>query len=75
MRIHLVRLVVLVFATGFLIAAAAPASAPPVGTVTVPAAAGQTASDTWTGTIPPGSNPTSECTGLPLRRKTITTSR
>src|SRR5215204_2141266 len=38
------------------------ASTPPAHTVTVPAA-GATTTVTWTGTIPPGANPTSQCTG------------
>jgi hypothetical protein len=41
---------------------AAVASTPASGTVTVPSAVGQTASDSWTGTIPAGSTPTSDCT-------------
>ncbi|TMM18284.1 MAG: hypothetical protein E6F97_12485, partial [Actinobacteria bacterium] len=41
------------------------ASTPPTGSVTVPSTAGQTVSDSWTGTIPPGTNPTSDCSGLP----------
>src|SRR5207247_11375834 len=32
------------------------------GSVTVPSSIGQTASDNWTGTIQPGTNPTSDCT-------------
>ena len=41
------------------------ASNPPNGSVAVPSTVGQTASDSWTGTIPVGSNPTSDCSGLP----------
>jgi hypothetical protein len=41
------------------------ASTPPSASVTVPSSVGQTASDSWTGTIPVGSNPTSDCSGLP----------
>jgi hypothetical protein len=41
------------------------ASTPPSGSATVPASAGQTATDSWTGSIPAGSNPTSDCNGLP----------
>src|SRR5436189_4048352 len=37
------------------------ASTPPSGTVTVPTAAGQTVTDTWSGTMPAGSNATSDC--------------
>ena len=33
--------------------------------VTVPTTAGKTVSETWTGTIPPGANPNSDCTGQP----------
>src|SRR2546423_14275306 len=62
MRSRLVRLVVLVLAIGFAAAGGAPASSPPAGSVTVPTTAGGTASDSWTGTIPPGSNPASNCT-------------
>ena len=45
------------------------ASTPPTSSITVPSAAGQTVSVTWTGTIPPGANPTNACTavaGTPL---------
>ncbi|TML44251.1 MAG: hypothetical protein E6G19_09635 [Actinobacteria bacterium] len=41
------------------------ASTPASGSVTVPSATGQSASDSWTGTIPVGTNPTSDCSGLP----------
>jgi len=41
--------------------APAPASMPPTSELTVPSAVGQTVSDTWKGTIPVGSNPTSTC--------------
>src|SRR2546421_12101905 len=63
MRSRIAHVVVLVLVGGFLLAAAAPASNPPTGAVTVPATAGGTASDSWTGTIPPGANPTSDCVG------------
>jgi hypothetical protein len=49
---------------GVLGGAAAQASMPPSSTVTVPSTAGQTVTDTWTGTIPPGANPTSSCAGF-----------
>ena len=65
MRTRLVCLALLVVTIGFAAVGAAPASAPPAGTVTVPTTAGGSASDAWTGTAPVGSNPTSECTGLP----------
>jgi uncharacterized protein DUF11 len=66
MRLRLSIVAGIVLATSFVLAlGSASASAPPAGTVTVPSTAGQTASDTWMGTIPPGLNPTSECTGLP----------
>ncbi len=39
----------------------AAASTPPAGAVTVPSTAGGTVQDSWTGTIPPGSNATSDC--------------
>jgi len=40
-----------------------PASTPPTSAVTVPASAGQTVRDNppWTGTVSPGTNPTSDC--------------
>ena len=37
------------------------ASTPPASSDTVPTAAGQTVTDTWTGTIPPGANAASDC--------------
>src|SRR5438552_12383490 len=40
------------------------ASTPPTSNVTVPSAIGQTVTVMWTGTIPPGSNPSSDCTVL-----------
>src|SRR3989442_6025535 len=40
------------------------AATPPTSNVTVPSTIGQTVSVTWTGTIPPGSSPTSNCTAL-----------
>src|SRR6266699_388085 len=38
---------------------ASQAASPAAGSVTVPSSIGQTASDSWTGTIQPGTNPTS----------------
>lgn len=38
------------------------ASTPPTSSVTVPTTAGQTVTTTWTGTVPPGVDPTSDCT-------------
>ncbi len=38
------------------------ASTPASSTVTAPGTVGKTATSTWTGTIPPGANPTSSCT-------------
>ena len=59
----LAQLVALTFATVMLVVAAtAPASNPPTSSVVAPTAAGGTASDSWTGTIPPGTNPKSNCT-------------
>jgi hypothetical protein len=55
---------ILVGALSLLVAASAPASTPSASSVTVPTAAGQTVTDTWTGTIPLGANPTSSCAGL-----------
>src|SRR5207244_95032 len=40
------------------------ASMPPTDTITVPSTIGQTVSVTWTGTIPAGSDPASDCTML-----------
>ena len=40
------------------------ASTPATGSITVPTAVGQTATDTFTGTIPAGSNATSDCAKL-----------
>jgi len=62
MRSRLVCLAVLVLSIGFLAVGAAPASSPPSGSVTVPTTVGGTASDSWTGTILPGTNPDSNCT-------------
>lgn len=50
-------------ATLALAASSAGAATPPSSDVTVPATAGKTASDTWSGTIAPGANPTSDCNG------------
>jgi hypothetical protein len=56
----------LVFLTALLIGVGiSAASTPPNGSVTVPASAGQTVMDSWTGSIPAGSNPTSDCDGIP----------
>jgi hypothetical protein len=41
------------------------ASNPPESSVAVPSTLGQTATTTWTGTILPGANPTSNCASLP----------
>ena len=61
------RLAVLVVAVATIatVAAVAPGSTPPSSSVTVPTSAGQTVTDNWTGTIPIGTNPTSDCVGLP----------
>src|SRR5438552_6822093 len=40
------------------------AAMPPTSNVTVPSAIGQTVTVMWTGTIPPGSNPSSNCAVL-----------
>jgi hypothetical protein len=50
---------VVLFAAG-----AGVASMPPTSSVTVPTAAGQTATSTWTGTILPGANASSSCSGF-----------
>jgi hypothetical protein len=55
---------ILIGVLALLASASAPASTPPTSTVTVPTTAGQTEIRTWTGTIPPGANPTSSCAGL-----------
>jgi uncharacterized repeat protein (TIGR01451 family) len=62
MRSRLVYLAVLVVSIGLLAVAAAPASSPPSSTITAPSTLGGTATDAWTGTIPPGANPKSNCT-------------
>ena len=61
------RLAILVaaVATVATVVAVAPGSTPPTGSVTVPTTAGQTVTDDWSGTIPIGTNPTSDCSGLP----------
>jgi hypothetical protein len=62
MRFHLSLAAGFVLAGIFLFAIGpAPASTPPAGVVNVPTTAGGTASDTWIGTIPPGTNPASDC--------------
>jgi uncharacterized repeat protein (TIGR01451 family) len=48
-----------------LTSAGVPASNPSSSTVTVPTTAGQMVTDGWTGTIPQGANPTSDCSGIP----------
>jgi hypothetical protein len=58
-------LLAFVVVAALLAAAVASGSTPPTSSVTVPTAAGQTVTDTWTGSIPPGTNPTSSCAGLP----------
>lgn len=40
------------------------AATPPTSNVTVPSTIGQSVTVTWTGTIPPGSSPTSDCSAL-----------
>src|SRR2546426_6839166 len=55
----------LFFVTGIaLVLLAVKASDPPTSNVTVPSTVGQTVSVNWTGTIPAGSNATSNCTML-----------
>jgi hypothetical protein len=49
---------------GVLIAMLAFAATPPTSNVTVPSTIGQTVTVTWTGMIPPGSSPTSNCAAL-----------
>src|SRR5688572_26903406 len=44
-----------------LVVSSGTASQPPDGSVTVPSANGQTGTYSWTGTILPGANPTSNC--------------
>lgn len=51
----------LAIAPAFLGTASAPASTPPASTVTVPAKAGLTVTDTWAGEALPGVNPASDC--------------
>ena len=50
---------VVLFAAG-----ASVAANPPESTVTVPTTGGQTVTTTWTGTILPGANPSSSCSGF-----------
>jgi hypothetical protein len=47
----------------FVVAAPSGASTPPTSTLTVPTTIGQTVSSSWTGTVLPGANATSNCTG------------
>jgi hypothetical protein len=55
----------LFFITGIaLVLLAVKASDPPTSIVTVPSTAGQTVTKTWTGTIPPLTNASSNCTAL-----------
>jgi len=56
--------VALGLAIGLMTAGASKASTPPTSTVTVPTSAPQTVTDTWSGTIPAGSNPSSNCAPL-----------
>ncbi len=49
-----------------LVVGSAGASSPSTSNVTVPSTAGQTVTDTWTGTILGGTNPTSSCSGFEL---------
>ena len=65
MRSRLVRLALFVSMVGFIAVGMASASAPPSGNLVVPTTAGASGTpDTWSGTIPIGSNPTSACTGV-----------
>jgi PKD domain-containing protein len=57
-------LIVALFAVGASLGLLSWASSPPTSTITVPSAVGQTVTVTWTGEIPPGANPTSDCTNL-----------
>ena len=55
-------LVIAAVAAGYVLAVGASrASTPLTSSISVPASPGQTATDTWTGSIPPGSNATSNC--------------
>ena len=54
----------IVGAIALLAAGASFASTPPSSSLTVPTTAGQTVSSTWTGTINPGVNATSSCSGF-----------
>lgn len=55
---------VFVLLAATVLSGAATGSTPPASSVTVPATAGQTVTDTWTGEIPPGANATSSCSGF-----------
>jgi hypothetical protein len=72
LRKHRLALGALAIVTGALLGGATVlrASTPPTQTVAVPAA-GQSASATWTGTIPAGSHATSDCTALPAQDPTV----
>ena len=64
MRSRFVCLALLVLTLAFV--AVGGASTLPAGSLAVPTTAPSSAApDNWTGTIPAGSNPTSQCTGLP----------
>ena len=52
------------FAIGGSLAFLSWASTPPTSNITVPSSANQTVTITWTGQIPPGANPSSDCSKL-----------
>src|SRR4051812_34081912 len=61
MRRSLVTVSVVALGALGLPVSAALAATPDAQSVTVPTSTGQTRTVTWTGEIPPGSNPTSDC--------------
>src|SRR5438132_145980 len=63
MRSRLVCVALFALAIGLVAVGASPGSSPVSGSLSVPATAGYSASDNWTGTIPIGSNATSQCLG------------
>ena len=58
---------------GAVLAAPIAASTPPSGALTVAATAGTMVTHTWTGTILPGANATSNCASLPEQASDVHT--
>lgn len=72
-RIHLLAVVTAAAASLGVPTLTALAATPASQTVTVPTTTGKTITKTWTGTIPPGANPSSDCNGgtSPIDTETI----